>query len=123
MTSASPSSNSSPSHPSSRASGRASQTAKLHSAPTSSDLVFYGQSFCPFAHRIWIALEIKQIPYQYVEVVPEYMPGGSTDRPEGLLEVNPQGQVPCLRHGNWGVWESGVLMEYVSSDFSSPSGS
>jgi hypothetical protein len=47
-------------------------------------------------------------------VVPEHMPGGNKARPQGLLEVCPSGTVPCIRHGNWGAWESGVLMEYVS---------
>lgn len=94
------------------ASGSASRTAKLHSQPM--DLILYGNAYCPFAQRVWIALEIKQIPYQYIEVVPEHMPGGNKARPQGLLEVCPSGTVPCIRHGNWGAWESGVLMEYVS---------
>jgi glutathione S-transferase len=95
------------------ASGFALRTAKLHSHPT--DLILYANSYCPFAQRVWIALEIKQIPYQYIEVVPEHMPGGNKARPQELLEVCPNGMVPCIRHGNWGAWESGVLMEYVSS--------
>jgi glutathione S-transferase len=94
------------------ASGPASKTAKLHSQPT--DLIMYGNAYCPFAQRVWIALEIKQIPYQYIEVVPEHMPGGHKSRPQALLDVCPAGMVPCIRHGNWGAWESGVLMEYVS---------
>lgn len=32
-----------------------------------------------------------------------------------LLDVNPRGLVPALRHGDWGSYESTVLMEYVSS--------
>jgi glutathione S-transferase len=94
------------------ASGFASRTAKQHSQPT--DLILYGNAYCPFSQRVWIALEVKQIPYQYIEIVPEHMPGGNTGRPQGLLEVCPGGSVPCIRHGNWGAWESGVLMEYVS---------
>jgi glutathione S-transferase len=94
------------------ASGSASRTAKLHSQPT--DLILYGNAYCPFAQRVWIALEIKQIPYQYIEVVPEHMSGGNKARPQALLDVCPSGTVPCIRHGNWGAWESGVLMEYVS---------
>ena len=96
------------------ASGPASRTAKLHSQPT--DLIMYGNAYCPFAQRVWIALEIKQIPYQYIEVVPEHMPGGNKARPQALLDVCPSGTVPCIRHGNWGAWESGVLMEYVSPE-------
>lgn len=36
-------------------------------------------------------------------------------KPESLLEVNPRGLVPALRHGDWGIGESTVLMEYVRS--------
>ena len=100
----------------SRASGNASSTALRHQSPLSADsngLIFYGNSFCPFAQRVWIALELKSIPYQYIQVVPAHMPGGSSLCPESLLEVCPEGCVPCVRHGNWGAWESGVLMEYL----------
>ena len=36
-------------------------------------------------------------------------------KPESLLEINPRGLVPALRHGDWGIGESSVLMEYVKS--------
>lgn len=45
--------------------------------------------------------------YQYLEVDPY-------KKPDSLLEVNPRGLVPALRHGDWGSHESTVLMEYVS---------
>lgn len=51
-------------------------------------------------------MEIKGINYQYIEVDPY-------KKPESLLEVNPRGLVPALRHGDWGCYESTVLMEYV----------
>lgn len=100
-------------HITSHPSGPALSTVKRHSQPSSSDLILYGNAFCPFAHRVWIALEIKQIPYQYIEVIPEHMPSGSSLRPPGLLEINPLGTVPCIRHGNWGCWESGICLEYL----------
>ena len=31
-------------------------------------LEFFCADFCPFAHRLWIALEEKEVPYQYREV-------------------------------------------------------
>ncbi|KAI5250254.1 glutathione S-transferase [Aureobasidium subglaciale] len=34
-------------------------------------------------------------------------------KPKQLLEVNPRGLVPALRHGDWGSYESTVLMEYL----------
>ena len=57
--------------------------------------------------RVWIALELKGLGYQYVEVDPY-------KKPDALLEVNPRGLVPALRHGSWGSYESTVLLEYVS---------
>lgn len=60
----------------------------------------------PFVQRVWIALEVKGLNYQYIEVDPY-------KKPESLLEVNPRGLVPALRHGDWGCYESTVLLEYV----------
>lgn len=68
-------------------------------------LTKYGIS-SPFVQRVWIALELKGLPYQYIEVDPY-------QKPQSLLEVNPRGLVPALRHGDWGCYESTVLMEYV----------
>ena len=44
--------------------------------------------------------------YQYVEVDPY-------KKPKALLDVNPRGLVPALRHGDWAAHESTVLMEYL----------
>jgi hypothetical protein len=60
----------------------------------------------PFVQRVWVALEAKGIQYQYIEVDPY-------KKPQALLDVNPRGLVPGIRHGDWGCGESTVLMEYV----------
>lgn len=60
----------------------------------------------PFVQRVWIALEAKGIQYQYLEVDPY-------KKPQALLEVNPRGLIPAIRHGDWACGESTVLMEYV----------
>lgn len=87
-----------------RATGQAQATVKRHAREA--DLKLFGSCFCPFMQRIWIALEVKGIAYQYIEVDPY-------KKPESLLEVNPRGLVPAIRHGNWGCYESTVLLEYV----------
>lgn len=51
-------------------------------------------------------MEFLNIPYQYIEVDPY-------KKPQALLEVNPRGLVPGIRHGGWGCGESTVLLEYV----------
>ena len=53
-------------------------------------------------------MEVKGLTYQYVEVDPY-------KKPEALMEVNPRGLVPALRHGGWSCHESTVLMEYVGT--------
>ncbi|KAB8338964.1 hypothetical protein FH972_021903 [Carpinus fangiana] len=88
-----------------KASGPALDTVKRHSRDET--LVMFGSCFCPFVQRVWISLEQKGIPYQYIEVDPY-------KKPQSLLDVNPRGLVPALRHGNWACNESTVLMEYVS---------
>ncbi|OCL01324.1 hypothetical protein AOQ84DRAFT_329167 [Glonium stellatum] len=88
-----------------KATGNASNTVKKHSKEE--DLKLYGSCFCPFVQRVWISLEVKQIEYQYIEVDPY-------KKPQSLLDVNPRGLVPALRHGpTWSCHESTVLMEYL----------
>ncbi|KAL1846534.1 hypothetical protein Plec18167_005352 [Paecilomyces lecythidis] len=95
-----------------KATGLAALTVKKRSKE--SDLKLFASCFCPFVQRVWIALEVKGIPYQYIEVDPY-------KKPESLLEVNPRGLVPALRHGNWGCHESSVLLEYLEDiDFGTP---
>ncbi|KAL4908278.1 hypothetical protein BDW74DRAFT_174965 [Aspergillus multicolor] len=87
-----------------QATGPAAETAERHSKE--SDLKLYGSCFCPFVQRVWIALELKGLSYQYIEVDPY-------KKPQLLLDVNPRGLVPALRHGDWGSYESTVLLEYL----------
>lgn len=109
--------------PSSRfhATGFALQTLYSHATPTSNQITFYGSSFCPFSQRVWIALEFIGIPYQYVEIteehwtrpeIPSSMNPPRLKVPE-LADCNPDGKVPCLKHNNFAVWESIVVMEYL----------
>ncbi|KAK3053352.1 hypothetical protein LTR09_005521 [Extremus antarcticus] len=84
--------------------GEALKTADAHSAEH--DLKLYGSCFCPFVHRVWISLEHKGLDYEYVEV-------DVYRKPKLLLDINPRGLVPALRHGAWGCYESTVLMEYL----------
>lgn len=70
------------------------------------DLKLFGACTNPYVQRVWIALEAKNIPYQYIEVDP-------LRKPAAQLEMNPAGPVPTLRHGNWGCSDSTVLLEYL----------
>ncbi|KAI0610508.1 Glutathione S-transferase [Pyrenophora tritici-repentis] len=96
-----------------KATGNALTTAKVHSKED--ELKLYGSAFCPFVQRVWISLEHKQLPYQYIEVDPY-------KKPPCLLEVNPRGLVPALRHGpSWSTHESTVIMEYLEDLNAGPS--
>ncbi|KAF2471956.1 uncharacterized protein BDR25DRAFT_302783 [Lindgomyces ingoldianus] len=87
-----------------RATGNALVTVKNHSKED--DLKLFGSCFCPFVQRVWISLEFKSLPYQYIEVDPY-------KKPQSLLEINPRGLVPAIRHGpTWSTHESTVIMEY-----------
>ncbi|KAF3080934.1 hypothetical protein TWF706_002433 [Orbilia oligospora] len=87
-----------------KATGNALLTVEEHSHPV--ELKLYGGCFCPFVQRVWIVLELSGLEYQYIEVDPY-------KKPKELLDVNPRGLVPALAHGDWGCYESTVLMEYV----------
>ncbi|KAF2182188.1 hypothetical protein K469DRAFT_586915 [Zopfia rhizophila CBS 207.26] len=88
-----------------KATGNALSTVKNHSKEE--ELKLFGSCFCPFVQRVWIALEFKGIPYQYIEVDPY-------KKPQSLLEINPRGLVPAIRHGpTWSTHESTVIMEYL----------
>ncbi|KAG4440012.1 hypothetical protein IFR05_004526 [Cadophora sp. M221] len=87
-----------------KASGNALATVRKHSKEN--ELKLFGSCFCPFVQRVWIAMEAKGLQYQYIEVDPY-------KKPQALLEVNPRGLVPGIRHGDWGCGESTVLMEYL----------
>ncbi|KAF3265820.1 hypothetical protein TWF217_002350 [Orbilia oligospora] len=76
-----------------KATGNALITVEEHSHPV--ELKLYGGCFCPFVQRVWIVLELSGLEYQYIEVDPY------------------KGLVPALAHGDWGCYESTVLMEYV----------
>jgi glutathione S-transferase len=70
----------------------------------------YSGWFCPFVQRVWIALEEKNIPYQYIEVNPYH-------KPQSLLDLNPRGLVPTLQYQNKPLYESTVLCEFLEDAF------
>lgn len=67
---------------------------------------------------MWLALEEKGIPYQYIEVNPY-------NKPESLLSLNPRGLVPTLScptapHPR-PLYESTVILEYLEEAYPSHS--
>lgn len=60
--------------------------------------------------RVWLVLEEKKIPYQYIEVNPYH-------KPESLLRLNPRGLVPTLEHDKRPLYESTVVMEFLEDQY------
>ena len=68
------------------ATGNAMKTVQKRAAPVA-NLKMYASWFCPYVQRLWIALEMKGIDYQYEEINPY-------DKSEAFLALNPRGLVP-----------------------------
>lgn len=112
------------------------QMAKKEGSNGSSQLQLYCSWFCPFAQRAWIALEEKQVEYQYCEINPyevdPSLPGGYTKKQlplsvkrelyPGFVECSPKGLVPAVHHlGNGDkVWESLYVVQYVDEMYDYP---
>ncbi|KAF7715154.1 Uncharacterized protein PECH_007465 [Penicillium ucsense] len=105
-----------PAHPDSElhpeATGRAKALVDSHRGEQT--LKLYAGWFCPFVQRVWLALEEKQIPYQYIEVNPY-------NKPESLLTLNPRGLVPTLQCPTESeprpLYESTVILEYLEEAY------
>ncbi|ROT35132.1 glutathione S-transferase domain-containing protein [Sodiomyces alkalinus F11] len=97
------------------ATGAAAGLISQHSAEPA--VTLYGSWFCPFVQRVWIILEEKKIPYQYVEINPYR-------KDPSFLAINPRGLVPALAvppddHGNprKPLYDSTVIAEYLDEAF------
>jgi hypothetical protein len=70
---------------------RGEQTIELRSSSTGSATQFFTSWFCPYAQRVWIALEEKGIEYHYTEArIPHHCK--CVHRPLGLVphvQINP----------------------------------
>ncbi|KAJ5216925.1 hypothetical protein N7468_009933 [Penicillium chermesinum] len=96
-------------HP--EATGAAKSLVDQHQAEQ--PLKLYAGWFCPFVQRVWLALEEKQIPYQYIEVNPY-------NKPESLISLNPRGLVPtlaCPTEPPKPLYESTVILEYLEEAY------
>jgi len=70
---------------------------------------FYYGSGSPYAWRVWLALEHKQLPY---ELHLMSFDKGDTKKPEYLLK-NPRGRVPVIEDKGFAVYESAAIVEYL----------
>lgn len=70
--------------------------------------------FCPFAHRVHLVLNAKNIPYHVFYI-------NLTEKPEWYAKINPNGKVPALQLKNEPnhpiLVESMVICEYLDEKY------
>ncbi|XP_026462572.1 pyrimidodiazepine synthase-like [Ctenocephalides felis] len=75
-------------------------------------LRLYSMRFCPYAQRIHLVLDAKEIPYETVYI-------NLTNKPTWLKEVSPLGKVPALELPNGKVlYESLIIADYLDEEYS-----
>jgi glutathione S-transferase len=72
-------------------------------------ITFYYGAGSPFAWRVWLALEHKAIPHE-LKVLS--FAGGDTLKPE-FLALNPRHKVPVITDGDFVLYESAAILEYL----------
>ena len=81
-------------------------------------ITFYYGSGSPFAWRIWLSLEHKALPYELKLLS---FDAKDTKKPE-FLTLNPRGQVPAITDGDFSLYESAVIPEYLEDRYPSADG-
>jgi len=85
--------------------------------PNDAPITFYNGSGSPYGWRVWLTLEHKGLPYTHRILS---FSGGETRTPE-YRALSPRGKVPCLVHGDFRLWESNAIVEYLEDRFPTPS--
>lgn len=75
-------------------------------------LVIGNKNYSSWSLRPWIAMKAVGIPFDEV-VIPLYEPGSA----ETIAKYSPAGKVPILIDGDWAVWDSIAILEYLAERF------
>jgi len=70
-------------------------------------LQLYSAQICPFAQRTRSILGYLQIPVKHVEI-------DLTDKPADFESISPTGKVPLLIDGDFKLYESQIINEYLA---------
>lgn len=73
---------------------------------------FYG-SGSPYAWRVWLALEHKQLPYELKTVS---FSAGDLTKPE-FLALNPRHKVPVIVDAGFSLYESAAIVDYLEEAY------
>jgi len=72
----------------------------------------YNMRFCPYGQRALLGLQLKQVPFEVVNI-------NLTQKPEWYVEKkNPLGKVPTIESEGKVVYESLVVVDYLNEAFS-----
>jgi glutathione S-transferase len=78
-------------------------------------LTFYCGSGSPFAWRVWLALEHKQLPYELQMLS---FTAGHLKTPE-YLAINPRARVPAIVDDGFALYESAAIVMYLEDRYAS----
>jgi len=70
----------------------------------------YSMRFCPYAERAMIALRLKKIPFEVINI-------NLAEKPEWYVKTNPLTKVPTIEHDGKLVYESLVCADYLDETF------
>ena len=76
-------------------------------------LDFYHGHGSPYSWRVWLALELKQVPYE-LKILS--FQSQDTKKPE-FVAINPRHLVPTIVDEGYALWESTVILEYLDERF------
>ena len=72
-------------------------------------LILGNKAYSSWSLRPWIAMKQAGIPFEE-RVIPIYMDGSS----EAIRKYSPAGKVPILKDGNFAIWDSLSIIEYLA---------
>lgn len=76
-------------------------------------IAFYYGSGSPYAWRVWLTLEHKQLPYDLKTVS---FSAGDLTRPD-FLKLNPRHKVPVIVDNGFSLFESAAIVDYLEEAY------
>src|SRR5437868_6026699 len=76
-------------------------------------ITFYYGSGSPYAWRVWLGLEHKELAYDLKTVS---FSSGDLRKPE-FLAINPRHRVPALVEEGFSLYESAAILEYLDEKY------